>query len=296
MKLSETQSRRITLTGFSDEAAEDFSQQLACMKEFGIEFIELRSADKVNVADFTPEKTAEIYKQLKGAGVQVSSIGSPIGKISVNDPFEPHFEAFQRTVETAHALRAPYIRMFSFYIPKGEKAEKFKETVFQRLHRLKEYAEKEEITLLHENEKGIYGDTGLRCQELMKELYSPRFKAVFDFANFVECGEDTWECYTLLKPYIEYIHIKDVSREKGMVVPAGCGDGQVKRILQALKEEGFSGFLSLEPHLTNFAGLQALEQNAKKRESTLSQKEAWRLALDSLKRILNDLNWEVQPQ
>ena len=102
------------------------------------------------------------------------------------------------------------------------------------------------------------------------------------------------QCYSLLKPYIEYIHIKDVSREKGIVVPAGYGDGEVKRIMGDLKESGFSGFLSLEPHLSNFAGLQALEQNAKKRETSMSQKETWKLALDSLKAILAALSWEAE--
>ncbi len=288
------QASPIYLTGFSDESAEDFSEQLQYMQEFGIRYIEIRNADGINVADFTKEKREEIRLKLENAGIKISSIGSPIGKISIEDPFEPHFESFKRVVETAQYLKAPYIRLFSFYIPKDKPAADFREAVLERLHRFAEYAEKQDVVLLHENEKGIYGDTGERCADIMKELSSPKFRAVFDFANFIECGEDTPQCYSLLKPYIEYIHIKDVSREKGIVVPAGYGDGEVKRILGDLKESGFSGFLSLEPHLSNFAGLQALEQNAKKRETSMSQKETWKLALDSLKAILAALSWEAE--
>ena len=294
IKTQNMQNPSIYITGFSDEAAEDFSEQLRCMQEFGVRYIELRNADGINVADFSREKTKEIRAKLEETGIQVSSIGSPIGKISIEDDFEPHFEAFKGVVETAHSLSAPYIRLFSFYIPEGKPAEEFRGPVLERLSRFVEYAEKEDIVLLHENEKGIYGDIGPRCLDIMEQLSGPKFRAVFDFANFIECGENTLECYSLLEPYIEYIHIKDVSREKGMVVPAGYGDGAVKLILGSFKEKGFGGFLSLEPHLSNFTGLQSLEKNAKKRETSMSQKETWKLALDSLKAILQELSWEAK--
>ena len=245
IKTQNMQNPSIYITGFSDEAAEDFSEQLRCMQEFGVRYIELRNADGINVADFSREKTKEIRAKLEETGIQVSSIGSPIGKISIEDDFEPHFEAFKGVVETAHSLSAPYIRLFSFYIPEGKPAEEFRGPVLERLSRFVEYAEKEDIVLLHENEKGIYGDIGPRCLDIMEQLSGPKFWAV-------------------------------------------------KLILGSLKEKGFGGFLSLEPHLSNFTGLQSLEKNAKKRETSMSQKETWKLALDSLKAILQELSWEAK--
>lgn len=276
----------IILSGFSDEIAPELDLQLAAIREWGLSHIELRAADGVNVSDFSPEKVKEVKNKLAGAGVSVSSIGSPIGKIGVEEDFAPHLEKLKRTLEIQKELGAPYLRMFSFYIPQGRAPEDFREEVLDRVGRMAEEAAAWDSVLLHENEKGIYGDNAPRCKELLEAFYGPHFKAVFDFANFVQVGQQTLPAYELLKPYVEYVHVKDAQWGTGAVVPAGQGDGHVKDILTDLTSGGWKGFLSLEPHLTDFAGLAALEQDPQKRGSALDGKSAWKLALDSLKEIL----------
>ena len=277
---------RVILSGFSDEIGPDFDFQLETIREFGLSHIELRAADGVNVSDFSPEKVKEVKNKLAGAGVSVSSIGSPIGKIGMEEDFAPHLEKLKRTLEIQKELGAPYLRMFSFYIPQGRAPEDFREEVLDRVGRMVEEAAAWDSVLLHENEKGIYGDNAPRCKELLEAFYGPHFKAVFDFANFVQVGQQTLPAYELLKPYVEYVHVKDAQWGTGAVVPAGQGDGHVKDILTDLIGGGWKGFLSLEPHLTDFAGLAALEQDPQKRGSALDGKSAWKLALDSLKEIL----------
>ncbi len=276
----------IILSGFSDEIAPELDLQLAAIREWGLSHIELRAADGVNVSDFSTEKVKEVKNKLAGAGVSVSSIGSPIGKIGVEEDFAPHLEKLKRTLEIQKELGAPYLRMFSFYIPQGRAPEDFREEVLDRVGRMAEEAGRWDSVLLHENEKGIYGDSAPRCKELLEAFYGPHFKAVFDFANFVQVGQQTLPAYELLKPYVEYVHVKDAHWGTGAVVPAGQGDGHVKEILTDLTGGGWKGFLSLEPHLTDFAGLAALEQDPQKRGSALDGKSAWKLALDSLKEIL----------
>lgn len=276
----------IILSGFSDEIAPELDLQLAAIREWGLSHIELRAADGVNVSDFSPEKGKEVKNKLAGAGVSVSSIGSPIGKIGIEEDFAPHLEKLKRTLEIQKELGAPYLRMFSFYIPQGRAPEDFREEVLDRVGRMAEEAAAWDSVLLHENEKGIYGDNAPRCKELLDAFYGPHFKAVFDFANFVQVGQQTLPAYELLKPYVEYVHVKDAQWGTGAVVPAGQGDGHVKDILTDLIGGGWKGFLSLEPHLTDFAGLAALEQDPQKRGSALDGKSAWKLALDSLKEIL----------
>ena len=183
-------------------------------------------------------------------------------------------------------LGAPYIRMFSFYLPEGQDPALFRGEVLERLHRMVEEAAAWDSVLLHENEKGIYGDNASRCQDLLEQLAGPHFQAVFDFANFIQVGQETLPAYGLLKPYVAYVHVKDALLSTGAVVPAGQGDGHVRDILADLLGGGWKGFLSLEPHLTDFAGLAALEQDPQKRGSALDGKSAWKLALDSLKEIL----------
>ena len=276
----------IILSGFSDEIAPELDLQLAAIREWGLSHIELRAADGVNVSDFSTEKVKEVKNKLAGAGVSVSSIGSPIGKIGIEEDFAPHLEKLKRTLEIQKELGAPYLRMFSFYIPQGRAPEDFREEVLDRVGRMAEEAAAWDSVLLHENEKGIYGDSAPRCKELLEAFYGPHFKAVFDFANFVQVGQQTLPAYELLKPYVEYVHVKDAQWGTGAVVPAGQGDGHVKEILTDLIGGGWKGFLSLEPHLTDFAGLAALEQDPQKRGSALDGKSAWKLALDSLKEIL----------
>src|SRR6202041_591948 len=77
---------------------------------------------------------------------------------------------------------------------------------------------------------------------------SPLLRSAFDFANFVQAGEDPLVNWPLLKPYTVHIHIKDAKKD-GSVVPAGEGAGHLAEILKDAVASGYSGFFSLEPHL-----------------------------------------------
>lgn len=279
----------IILSGFSDEIAPELDLQLAALQEWGVTHLELRAADGVNVSDFTPEKVREVKAKLEAAGISVSSIGSPLGKIGIQEDFAPHLDKLKRTLEIQKELGAPYVRMFSFYIPQDQNPADFREEVLDRLGRMVEEAKAWDSVLLHENEKDIYGDNASRCKELMDAFYGPHFQAVFDFANFVQVGQETLPAYELLKPYVTYVHVKDAQWGTGTVVPAGQGDGHAGEILADLIGGGWKGFLSLEPHLTDFAGLAALEQDPQKRGSALDGKAAWKLALDALHTILETI-------
>lgn len=279
----------IRVSGFADEISPDFHQQLAALNEFGVSHIELRGVDKENISDLSPQKLREVKADLAAAGISVSSIGSPIGKISIEEDFAPHLDKLKRTLEIQKELGAPYLRMFSFYIPKGRGAEEFRGPVLERMSAMAEEAGRWQAVLLHENEKGIYGDTAPRCLDLMEQLAGPNLQAVFDFANFVEVDQDTLEAFSMMKPYIAYVHIKDavgLGAPKKTIVPAGQGDGHVEKILGELIGGGWRGYLSLEPHLTDFSGLAALEQDPTKRGSVMDGKTAWSTALAALRDIL----------
>ena len=278
---------KIEISGFADEIAEDLKTQIEVIKKLGISHIEMRGVNGKPLVEHRLEEVKEVKRQLDENQIKLSSIGSPIGKILITEDFEEHFELYKKTVEIAKIMETPYIRMFSFFIPEGEEPEKYKSQVFERLQKFADYARDHQVVLLHENEKEIYGDNAKRCLEIMQEFYGEHFKAVFDFANFVQCNQDTREAYQLLKPYISYIHIKDAKAESGIVVPAGYGDGNVEEILKSFLEEGYEGFLSLEPHLTDFTGFGTLEQNGELEQRKMSGEEAYTTAYRALKEILN---------
>lgn len=282
----------ITLTGFADEMSPELDRQIEGLSRLGVRYVELRGVDGTNVSDLSDEQVKTVRKKLEAAGIGASSIGSPIGKIGIREDFGPHMEKLRRTLEIQKELGAPYLRMFSFYLPAGEDPALFRGEVLDRMGRMVREAERWDAMLLHENEKGIYGDTAPRCLDLMQELSGPHFQAVFDFANFVEVGQDTGEAFAALKPYIEYVHIKDADKAK-KIVPAGEGEGRVREILRELFAGGYRGFLSLEPHLVDFAGLKDLEQNPEKRGSLLTGEAAWELALSALRGILKELGVEA---
>lgn len=277
---------------FADEISPSLDRQIAFLHKLDISYIELRSTDGINVADYSMDYANEVRKKLDDANIRISAIGSPIGKIDIKDDFESHMKELQHVEALADLFETPYIRMFSFYLPKQADPCAYRDQVFFRMERMVQEAAHNGLTLLHENEKGIYGDNAARCLELMKSFYSDSFRCTFDFANFVQCHQDTMEAYEMLKSYITYIHIKDARKEDGTVVPAGTGDGNVAKILSALDQTGYSGFLSLEPHLADFAGLNTLEKNAEVRAETNTEK-AFSIAYQALCNLLSKNSFSI---
>lgn len=280
---------KIVLSGFADEIDANLDEQIRVLKKLGMNHVEMRGVNGKGLVEYTLEEAKEIKKKLDAEGIALSSLGSPIGKIKITDAFEPHAELYKHTVELAHLMETKYIRMFSFFMPEGcSDYSPYREEVMERLGKMADYAKSNDVILLHENEKDIYGDVASRCLEIQKNFYGEHFKAVFDFANFVQCKQDTLEAYEMMKPYVAYIHIKDALWSDASVVPPGTGDGHLAEILAKFKAAGYEGYLSLEPHLADFAGFAALEMNASQKKK-LGGEEAFTLAHDSLIRILETL-------
>lgn len=282
------------ISGFADEIDQDLKVQVESIKKLNISHIEMRGVDGNNLIYHSNEKVAEIKNYLDANGIKLSALGTPLGKIGITDSFEPHFEEFKRAIEVAHMMDRPVLRMFSFYMPKDCKPSDYESAVFERIGKFVDYASANDTLILHENEKGIYGEKAAECKKLMDTFYGEHFKAIFDFANFIQSGENTLDAYKILKPFISYIHVKDALAKDGSVVPAGHGDGNIATILSDLFESGYKGFLSLEPHLFNFAGLENLEAGDNKtnitESKTLTGFEAFSLAHNELVKILTKIS------
>lgn len=247
----------INIYAFADEASSNIDEQITALKRNGLNGLEIRNVDGVNISDITLEKAKEVKRKLQENGLITWSIGSPIGKIDIEkDDWGAHTEKFRLTLETAEILGAENIRLFSFFMPKDKNPADYKEEVINRLGTFLDLAKGTGITLCHENEKGIYGDIPERCLEIHKAL--PGLKGIFDPANYVQCGADTLKGWDMLKSYIYYMHIKDAKLD-GTVVPAGQGDGNVKEIVKRFIAGGGSAF-TIEPHLTVFEGFSHLER------------------------------------
>lgn len=251
----------IDIYAFADEASPNIDEQITALKRNGLDGLEIRNVDGVNVSDITLKKAKEVKTKLDANGLITWSIGSPIGKIDIEkDDFKAHLEKLKHTLEIADILESKNIRMFSFYMPEGEDVLDYKNEVIDRLGQMCEIAKTHNVFLCHENEKGIYGDIPERCLELFKAL--PYLKGIFDPANFVQSGVNTIKAWDMLKNYIYYMHIKD-AKSGGAIVPAGQGDGNIKEITRKFISLGGSAF-TVEPHLIEFDGLSGLEREGEK--------------------------------
>jgi sugar phosphate isomerase/epimerase len=270
----------VTLSGFADEISPDPQAQLAVLAAESISHLELRSAWSVNVADFTGVQLGAFRVAIRAAGVRVSAIGSPIGKIPVGAPFAPELERMRRIADIAGELGTALVRVFSFYIPAGEPPDRYRAQVVDRMGALARIAEERGVVLAHENEKDIYGDVPGRCADLITSVASPALRATFDAANFVQCGVRPFtDAYPLLRPHLVYLQVKDAHAGTGEVTPAGEGDGEMRETLIALRDSGFTGFMSLEPHL-DLAG----------RHGGFSGPDKFRQAARALKGLLDELS------
>ena len=249
--------KRILLSAFSDEYSADFDEQIAALCRLGIRYMEIRGVDGRNVSELSAAEAKRYAARLADAGISVSAVGSPIGKMPLGGDWLAHRDMAARVFEIAAILDAPCCRVFSFYIPAGVDASFCRPQVIERLDELLEMATRAGVTLCHENEAGIYGESPAQCADLLAAL-GGRMRCVFDMGNFVLCGYSPYpSAYRMLRPYIRYFHIKDAV-VTGSIVPPGQGEAMIRETLADFSAGEGEYFVSLEPHLEVFDGLDKL--------------------------------------
>lgn len=245
------------ISAFADEYDACFDEQLKALSMLGIGNIEIRHVDGKNVSVLDMSEVKAARAALDRAGISVSAIGSPIGKIKLDADISEHIEMARRVFEYANIFGAKYVRAFSFYAPDGKKITDMRGEVLSGMERLVTLAREYGVVLCHENEANIYGDIPQRCTDLL-DHFGGELKCVFDMGNFVLEGVEPYAAYEKMKKHVAYFHIKDALYE-GAIVPAGKGEARIKEIITAHKAyAGEDFFVSLEPHLETFSGLNAL--------------------------------------
>jgi sugar phosphate isomerase/epimerase len=242
-----------TLSAFADEISPDPQQQIDVLKACGVRHIELRSIQQTNVLDLTDLQVSELKSLFDRHGFRLSAIGSPIGKIKIDDPFEPHLKRLQRAIELCKVFGTSNIRMFSYYPSENGGWDKWRGTVLERMAAKLKLAEKAGVRLIHENEHRIYGDDPERVRDLMeavlKQVDRKYFGAVYDPANYVFCGYDPWKGWQLTKQWTVHFHIKDWVHGETHGRVAGEGQGRIPEVMAEAVAMKYDGFATLEPHL-----------------------------------------------
>ncbi len=282
---------KFILSAFADEIDASFDIQLESLKKLGINMLEIRGVDGKSFVTLSDEEVDTVAKKLSDAGITLSSLGSPIGKIAVDGDIEAHKALFTRIMDIGDKLGCKRVRMFSFYPAENMERSEFAQKVYDLMEEFLSMAEKRGFTLCHENEKGIYGQSPENVRELM-DRFGGRLKVVLDNGNFPFCGEDASGAYELLKDYVEYMHIKDCDGD-GIIVPPGYGNAYLKETLAQINKDTEEEFiLTVEPHLMMFTGLSSLSDtdDIKHKYSFADGYEAFEFAVTEIRKMLNDLN------
>jgi sugar phosphate isomerase/epimerase len=245
-----TMRRMLKLAAFADEIGPELDDQIRVCRENDVTHFELRGVRGLNVLDFPKDLRQEIKTKLADNGMGVASIGSPIGKVKINEPWEEHLDRFKIAVELSQFFGAPFIRIFSYYPPEGGKIRDHRDEVIRRMKVKCEHIASLPVVMVHENEADIYGEHGKECKDLLAAVNSPKLRAAFDFGNFVIAGDKPRDNWPLLKPFTAHFHIKDAKFGPKMnIVPPGEGDGDIGMILADAYRCGYRGFVTMEPHL-----------------------------------------------
>ena len=241
------------ISAFADEISPDPREQIEVLRACGVRHIEFRSIYTTNVLALDDAQIAEFKSLLDRDGFKLSAIGSPIGKVRVDEPFPPHLEKFQRAIHLCKVFGTPNIRIFSYYPPENFDGNwtPWRGEVLHRMRTKVEPAEKNGGTaVVYENEhRPIYGDL---LPELVHDLFasvkSPNLKAAYDPANFVFCGYDPLAGWEASRSYTAHFHIKDwKAGGKHGSIP-GEGEGQIPKVMADAVYMGYSGFATMEPH------------------------------------------------
>jgi sugar phosphate isomerase/epimerase len=259
-------SDRWPISAFGDEIAPGLEEQIAVLGAHGVGALELRSAWGVNVVELSDDQLALAATLLEQGGIAVSAIGSPVGKAAIDGDFDQELARLRAALDAAKRLDTDRIRVFSFFIRDSRHAE-FRDEVLKRMSAFAKEAAAQGLVLVHENESYIYGDDAEHCRDLVESVGSPALRIAFDPANFVQVGVRPFdEAWPLLSRHVAHFHVKDavpVDREgsapypanapelrlMASVRPAGEGEGQIGKLLDALDRQDYRGYLVIEPHL-----------------------------------------------
>lgn len=280
-------------SAFADEASSNFDEQLAALRRNRIRFLEIRGVNKCNVESLADCTLKEIKKKMDEAGIQLSALGSKLGKTDITKPFAPSLENLKRACEVCHLLGTDRIRIFSYFIPEGEERAPYREEVLERLGKLCDYAETQGIHLFHENESRIYGQNPAEVLEIIKA--EPRLGKIYDPSNFVMEDADIDFCRKEILPFTDYLHIKDCTKEHE-IVPPGAGDGKIAETVadHSALHDGPS-FLTMEPHLFKFNGYSDIDKHELKNKYHFENSNAsFDYAVSEMKKILTELGFKEQ--
>ena len=255
------------VAAITDEFSPDIEIAVRSMTELGMTGAELRMVFGKNIVDLSDEELDRAIAIVRGAGLEILSIASPLLKCVLPDSPEvdarfqqdmfaaKHTFADQprltaRALEIAGRTGARIIRVFSYW--RTVDPEVCFRRIVEALRALADQAAPHNVIIGLENEHACNIATGAETARVLAALDHPNLKVVWDPANAVVSGENAFpEGYGKLPvSRIQHVHAKDCTMDGHQPLWCAIGDGVVgwRGQVDALVRDGYKGWLSLETH------------------------------------------------
>lgn len=266
------------LAVITDEISQEFEHALDVMSEYGVTGAELRGLWGTNIADLTPEQAERAHTALKARGMQAVCLATPFFKCDLDPAAPPEGESaghmhlapardleqqmqlLERCIRLAHRFEVSLLRVFSFW-RKAAPSPEIEERIAEHFVAPLALAEREGVTLVLENEHACYVGSGVEAARLVSRVNSPRFRVCWDPGNAFSLGELPYpDGYEAVKPWVSHVHVKDAVRVETEHGPQArfcvMGEGEIDYAGQfdALRRDGYTGWISLETHFIPPAG------------------------------------------
>jgi sugar phosphate isomerase/epimerase len=263
---------KLAISGTELEPSESVFNLIEAAHELNVSFVELWYPRNTNKEGL--ENTIIAFSK---AGLEVACISTGSELYRQGGSLQDQSLLIE-AIELAGRVKAPFANTYFGYSQVRDD-----EAAIARYRELLEpcieYAEKHGVTIVLENEFNAFGVDNdasditrrpLILRRLFEEVNSAFFRLNFDACNFYCAGIEPFPyAYELLRPFIAYCHVKDgscydatvaslittsgwkrfVDFDKEFVMrPLGAGAIPWVNILRQLRADGYTGFITLEPH------------------------------------------------
>ena len=248
----------------ADEINRDFREAVNIGLQAGIRRYEIRFLKSGRAPMCDEFELREIEKIRDGEGLEITALSPGLFKwTDTKEKFEKEMqEVFPRAVELAHRWKLPALVIFGFCKPGATEAnadtisgENPPVWVIESLAEAAEKAEAENLQLFIEPEPVCYADSGAATAKIIRQIRAENLKINYDPCNDAwMLRRDPINDFNMISPFIANVHIKDQSEApvgSGMPTWVVPGEGMMNwdAHLRALKMIGYSGAISLEPHM-----------------------------------------------
>lgn len=242
---------KIKLAFITDEATQDLRQAIAFAREYGLTGVELRSIEDTPIDRISEEKL-KIYKQwLDDAELQVCNLASSFFKCAP-DQAAAEYDKLIRLCDAADILGCDTIRGFVFF--SDEQGPRITDEMVALFTPAVEILKQRSKVLLLEADPSVNTTNHAAVANFLEWLDSDVVGAIYDPGNDIydPLREIPYpDGYEAVKKWVRHIHIKDAFRnekDEPNCVCIGTGWVDYPGLINALKRDGYTGWMSLETH------------------------------------------------